>query len=219
MLDYFLKNKIIFFRNLGLEDWLTTVNKMNTFTQLRDINTFDEIWFVEHYPIFTQGQLNRKDKIKFIHNIPIVNSNRGCRITYHGPGQQILYFLINLKRRKINIRQLVDMMQEIVIEILNHFSLQAYVKKTSPGVYINKKKICSLGLRVKKGCTLHGLALNVNMNLTPFDYIHPCGDENMKMTQIKDFNLYVKLEDIRLIFIKKLSKFLDAYIINHEYNS
>lgn len=209
-----MKNKIIFFRYLGLENWLTTVKKMNDFTMLRDFYTFDEIWFVEHYPIFTQGQNKKKENIHFIHDIPILNTDRGGQITYHGPGQQILYFLIDLKRRKINIRQLIDIMQKIVIETLKHFSIQAYVKKKLPGVYVNEKKICSLGLRVKKGSTLHGLALNVNMDLTPFNYIYPCGDINIKMTQIKDFNSNVQLEDIRIMLIKELSKFLNIIMIN-----
>jgi len=212
-----LQKKIIFFRNLGIENWLKTVNNMNIFTNLRNFNTFDEIWFVEHYPIFTQGQLKIKENINFIGDIPIVKTNRGGQITYHGPGQQILYFLIDLKRRKISIRQLIDIMQKIVIETLNDFSLDAYSKKKSPGVYINEKKICSLGLRVKKGSTLHGLALNVDMNLKPFNYIHPCGDINIKMTQIKDFDLNIKLKDIRIILIKKLSKFLKVIMINNEY--
>ncbi|CAL4326329.1 lipoyl(octanoyl) transferase LipB [Buchnera aphidicola] len=212
-----MKNKIIFFRLLGLENWLTTFNKMNNFTILRNVDTFDEIWFVEHYPIFTQGQMKKKENINFIHNIPIVNSDRGGQITYHGPGQQILYFLINLKRRKINIRQLIDIMEKTVIETLKNFSIKGHVRKKLPGVYVNKKKICSLGLRIKKGSTLHGLALNVNMDLTPFNYINPCGDINIKMTQIKCFHPNIQLKDIRIVLIEKLSKILDVVMINGEY--
>ncbi|QCI20407.1 lipoyl(octanoyl) transferase LipB [Buchnera aphidicola (Brachycaudus cardui)] len=208
-----MKNKIIFFRDLGLEQWSKTVNKMNNFILSRSFYTFDEIWFVEHYAIFTQGQNHQKDNIDFIHNIPIVNADRGGQITYHGPGQQVVYFLIDLKYRKINIRQLIDIMQTIVIETLHHFSIRANIEKKKPGVYINKKKICSLGLRIKKGSSLHGLALNVNMDLTPFTYINPCGDINIKMTQIKDFNSKITLEDTRTILIKKLSKFLDVIMI------
>jgi len=218
LLDYPLQKNIIFFRDLGIEDWIITVEKMNNFTISRNFYTFDEIWFVEHYPIFTQGELNKKkDNIIFIDNIPLVDTDRGGQITYHGPGQQILYFLIDLKRRKISIRQLIDIMQKTVIETLNTFSIKSYTKKKSPGVYINKKKICSLGLRIKKGATLHGLALNVDMNLKPFDYIYPCGDVNIKMTQIKDFYLDVQLKDIKMILIEKLSMFLEVAIINHKY--
>lgn len=209
-----MQKKIILFRDLGIEHWLTTVDKMNNFTKSRTCYTFDEIWFVEHYPIFTQGQLKEKENIILPNSIPIVKTDRGGRITYHGPGQQILYFLINIKRRKISIRELIDIMQKTVIETLNNFSLKAYTKNKIPGVYINEKKICSLGLRIKKGCTLHGLALNVNMNLKPFQYIHPCGDATIQMTQIKDFNLNIQLKDIRVILIKKLSKFLEVNMIN-----
>ncbi len=209
-----MQNKIIFFRYLGLENWLTTFNKMQYFTISRHFYTFDEIWFVEHYPIFTQGQLAKKNHTILHNNIPIVYTNRGGQITYHGPGQQILYFLIDLKRRKMSIRQLIDTMQKIVIETLNDISITSYIRKKMPGVYIKKKKVCSLGLRIQKGCTLHGLALNVNMDLTPFNYIHPCGDANIKMTQIKNFNTLVQLQDIQIILIEKLSKFLEVMMIN-----
>lgn len=214
-----MQKKIIFFRNLGMQNYLDTVNKMNNFTILRDIYTFDEVWLVEHYPIFTQGILSNKDNILSFSKIPIVNSNRGGQITYHGPGQQILYFLIDLIRRKINIRQLIDIMQNIVIDTLNNFSILAHTNKKMPGVYVKKKKICSLGLRIKKGSSLHGLAINVNMNLKPFDYIHPCGDVNTSMTQIAEFNKEVKMIDIQNILIKQLSKHLQVYILDKKYDN
>jgi len=211
-----LQKQIIFFRNLGLENWLTTIKKMNNFTKLRNVYTFDEIWFVEHHPIFTQGQLQEKENIIFSSDIPIVKTDRGGQITYHGPGQQVLYFLIDLKRRKISVRQLIDIMQKIVIETLSNFSLEAYTKEKAPGVYINKKKICSLGLRIKKGSTLHGLALNIDMNLKPFNYIYPCGDMNIKMTQMKNFNAKIKLKDVQIILIEKISKFFKVIMINNQ---
>ncbi|QCI15945.1 lipoyl(octanoyl) transferase LipB [Buchnera aphidicola] len=209
-----MKNNIIIFRHLGLEHWRTTFNKMNAFTTSRNLYTFDEIWFVQHYPIFTKGQLNKDENIIHLNNIPLVCANRGGQITYHGPGQQILYFLINLKRRKISIRELIDIMHKIIIETLKNFSIESYIKKKSPGVYVYQKKICSLGLRVKKGSTLHGLALNVNMDLKPFKYIHPCGDAKINMTQIKDFNPNIQLKDIRTILIDNLSKLFNVIMIN-----
>ncbi|QFQ32444.1 lipoyl(octanoyl) transferase LipB [Buchnera aphidicola (Aphis fabae)] len=212
-----MKNKIIFFKNIGLIDWIKIVNEMNYFTEKRNSFTFDEIWFVEHYPIFTQGLLKQNysiiSKNNFINDIPIVTANRGGQITYHGPGQQILYFLIDLKRRKINIRQLIDIIHILIIDTLKYFSIKSNIKKNAPGVYVNNKKICSLGLRIKKGCTLHGLSLNVDMDLTPFDYIYPCGDIYMKMTQIKEFNFFLTLKDIRIILIKKLAQLLNVKII------
>lgn len=211
----------MFFENIGLVDWIIISDKMNDFTETRDSFTFDEIWFAEHYPIFTTGLLNKDYSIKFnnnfINNIPVVTSNRGGQITYHGPGQQILYFLIDLKRRKINIRQFIDMMHVLIIDTLNYFSINSIIKKKSPGVYVNDKKICSLGLRVKKGCTLHGLSLNVDMNLDPFNYIYPCGDRYIKMTQIKDFSSLLTLKDIRVVLIKKLSQLLNVKIVKKSY--
>jgi lipoyl(octanoyl) transferase len=192
-------------------------NKMHAFTEVRNINTYDEIWFLEHYPIFTQGLLQKINTITYnndiLHDIPIVSTDRGGQITYHGPGQQILYFLIDLKRRKITIRDLINIMQNLIIETLNYFSIKSHIKKNSPGVYVNNKKISSLGLRVKKGFTLHGLSLNVDMDLTPFNYIYPCGDINIKMTQVKEFNSFLTLNDIRVILIKKLSQLLNVSII------
>ncbi|AWH90518.1 octanoyltransferase [Buchnera aphidicola (Melanaphis sacchari)] len=214
-----MKKKFIFFKNLGLRDWFEVVNQMHIFTQSRNFNTFDEIWFVEHYPIFTQGLVKKSNSVvlerkKYLHNIPLVLTDRGGQITYHGPGQQIIYFLIDLKRRKINIRQFINIIQTLIIDTLNYFSIDSYPSLRIPGIYINKKKVCSIGLRISKGCTLHGLSLNINMNLTPFTYISPCGDINMRMTQIKNFNPYVTISEIRLILIKKLSKLLNVQIIN-----
>ncbi|QCI23808.1 lipoyl(octanoyl) transferase LipB [Buchnera aphidicola (Macrosiphoniella sanborni)] len=214
-----MQQKIIFFQNLGIQNYLDILKRMNNFTISRNLYTFDEIWFVEHYPIFTQGLSNKKDNILFFSKIPIVNSDRGGKITYHGPGQQILYVLIDLRRRKISVRELIDMLQKIVIETLNYFSISACTNKKMPGVYVNEKKICSLGLRIKKGSTLHGLALNVNMNLTPFNYINPCGEPEMKMTQVQEFNKEVKMIDIRNILIKKLTEYLQVVILKKKYET
>ncbi|WP_343154492.1 lipoyl(octanoyl) transferase LipB [Buchnera aphidicola (Aphis aurantii)] len=217
-----MKNKIIFFKNVGLIDWIKISNEMNDFTEKRNSFTFDEIWFGEHYPVFTQGLLtsnNLKISIQdnYINNIPIFTTNRGGQITYHGPGQQILYFLIDLKRRKINIRKLIDIMHTLILDTLNYFCINAYIRPKAPGIYINNKKICFFGLRIKKGCTLHGLSLNVDMDLAPFEYIHPCGDMHIKVTQIKEFNSSLTLKDIQVILVKKLSNLLNVKIIQKPY--
>jgi len=207
-----LKNNIIFFRHLGVEEWSTTFKKMNDFTKSRNCYTSDEIWFVEHYPIFTTGSLESQKNI-FSNNVPVIQTNRGGKITYHGPGQQILYFLIDLHRRKINIRELINILHVIVMKTLSNFSIVSYVKKKEPGVYAHDKKICSLGLRISKGCTLHGLALNVDMDLTPFNFINPCGNKNIKMTQIKDFYLNVKIIDVCIFLTQNISKYLKSHMI------
>ncbi|QIE01986.1 lipoyl(octanoyl) transferase LipB [Buchnera aphidicola] len=214
-----MQKKIIFFRNLGIQNYLEVVQKMNYFTVSRNIYTFDEIWLVEHYSIFTQGALTKKNHILKLSNIPIVNTDRGGKITYHGPGQQILYFLIDLIRRKMSIRQLINIMHNVIIATLNYFSIPAYTNKDMPGVYVHKKKICSLGLRIKKGSTLHGLALNINMNLKPFEYIHPCGDINIKMTQIQEFNKNITIKHVQDILITKLAKYLEVCMINYQYKN
>jgi len=194
---------------------------MHFFTKMRDSYTFDEIWFLEHYPIFTQGLLKKSNLItsnnNVLQNIPIITTDRGGQITYHGPGQQILYFLIDLKRRKITVRDFINIMHDLIIETLDVFFISSHIKKKYPGVYVGKKKICSVGLRIKQGFTLHGLSLNVDMDLTPFKYIHPCGNINMKMTQIKEFNSFITLKDVRFILIEKLSQLLNVSMIEKKY--
>ncbi|WP_422667194.1 lipoyl(octanoyl) transferase LipB [Buchnera aphidicola] len=209
-----MKKNIIILRDLGLQHWLYTFQKMHDFTNNRNINTLDEIWYVEHYPIFTEGCIHKKENIIFLNNIPIVKTDRGGQITYHGPGQQIIYFLINLQRRKIGIRQLINIMQNIIIDTLDSFLIHAYAKKEFPGVYVDQKKISSLGLRIKNGSTLHGIALNIDMDLTPFNYIHPCGDKNIIMTQMKDINKNIKIKEVKILLMQTLSYYFQVDIIN-----
>lgn len=209
-----MKNNVILLRDLGITHWLNTFHSMHSFTKNRDSNTLDEIWLVEHYPIFTHGQIQKKENVIFPHNIPIVQSDRGGQITYHGPGQQIIYFLINIKRRKIGIRNLINIMQNIVQDALKDLFIHSYTQKKLPGVYVADKKISSLGLRIKNGFTLHGLSLNINMDLTPFNYIHPCGDSSIKMTQIKDFHYHIKIESVKMLLIQKLSYHFKVKILH-----
>nr|WP_261978192.1 lipoyl(octanoyl) transferase LipB [Buchnera aphidicola] len=180
---------------------------MTYFTNFRNENTLDEIWFVEHYPIYTQGQFEYNSLKKNINNIPILYTNRGGKITYHGPGQQVVYLLLNLKRLKINIRQLLSIINNVVLNTLYYFSI---IGNTGiiPGIYVEKKKICSIGLRIKKYFTLHGFSLNIKMNLEPFKYIHPCGDSTIIMTHMYDINKHISLEIVRKILIKNFFIFL-----------
>ncbi|CAL4321535.1 lipoyl(octanoyl) transferase LipB [Buchnera aphidicola] len=209
-----MKNNIILLRDLGRKHWLDTFYRMHFFTKNRDFNTVDEIWFVEHYPIFTHGQIPKKENVIFSHNIPIVQSDRGGQITYHGPGQQVIYFLINIRRRKMGIRHLINIMQDVVKDTLNNFLIYAYTQKKLPGVYVKNKKISSIGLRITNGHTLHGLSLNIDMDLIPFNYIYPCGDRDVKMTQIKDLNCQITVEDVKILLIKQLSYHFQAEIVN-----
>jgi lipoyl(octanoyl) transferase len=159
---------------------------MRKFTDSRNADSCDEVWLVEHHPVFTQGQAGKPEHILNPGEIPVIQSDRGGQITYHGPGQLVVYFLIDLKRKKLGVRELVTRIENIVVRTLATYQIQAKAKADAPGVYVGDKKICSLGLRIRKGCSFHGLALNVDMDLSPFQRINPCGYQGMEMTQVSD---------------------------------
>lgn len=181
-----ITNNIII-RELHTQPYMQTYQAMHDFTLNRNEQTPDEIWLVEHYPVFTQGRVGKPEHLLHQTDIPIVATDRGGQITYHAPGQQIIYILFDLKRRKIGIRDIVSCLEKCVIQTLAHYDIMSYAKAEAPGVYIDHKKICSLGLHIKRGCTLHGLALNIDMDLAPFKNINPCGYAGLQMTQLKEF--------------------------------
>lgn len=185
---------------------------MRIFTNNRNISTLDEIWFVQHLSVFTQGKKSKKQNILIKNNIPIIQSDRGGQITYHGLGQQIMYLLIDLKRKKINIRQFITIIENTVINTLAYFYISSHTQLHAPGVYVGLKKICSLGLCIRNGRSFHGLALNVKMDLSPFKFINPCGYSNMKMTQISELIPKINIEEIKLILVKKFIHLLDYKI-------
>lgn len=170
---------------------------MHHYTDQRNAESRDEVWLVEHYPVFTQGQAGKAEHLLMPGNIPVVQSDRGGQVTYHGPGQQIMYVLIDVKRRKTGVRQLVTALEETVIAVLARFGVAARARPDAPGVYVGDEKICSLGLRIRKGCSFHGLALNVAMDLSPFLRINPCGYAGMNMTQLQHFRPEVTLADVQ----------------------
>lgn len=155
---------------------------MQQYTDTRTDTDADEMWLVEHQPVFTQGQAGKEEHLLMPGDIPVVQVDRGGQVTYHGPGQQMLYVLLNMKRRKVGVRQLVTALEQCVINLLADYDINAYAKPDAPGVYIDEKKICSVGLRIRRGCSFHGLALNVNMDLAPFQRINPCGYAGLEMT-------------------------------------
>lgn len=173
-------------RYLGFQDYLSCWQAMRDFTDQRQEQTPDEIWLLEHAAVFTQGQNGKPEHLLNPGNIPVVPIDRGGQITYHGPGQLVAYTLIDLKRKKLNIREFVTILEKSVIALLDEYHIPASTQCKAPGVYVNNNKICSIGLRVRRGCTYHGLALNVSMDLTPFSQINPCGFRELKMTQIAD---------------------------------
>lgn len=195
-------------RFLGLQPYQEVWQAMRTFTDSRDENTPDEIWFLQHHPVFTQGQNGKAEHILNPGDIPVIQVDRGGQITYHGPGQLVVYPLINLKRKKLNIRQIVTLLEQATINILAENNILAQAKKEAPGVYVNERKICSIGLRIRRGFSFHGLALNIKMDLEPFLRINPCGYSGLQMTQMADFLPGLSFEQIerQLLaqFIKKL---------------
>ncbi|MFT8229596.1 MAG: lipoyl(octanoyl) transferase LipB [Enterobacterales bacterium] len=196
-------NNSLIIKIYGLQEYKKILLKMQNFTNKRNKFSLDEIWFLQHYPVFTHGQnINIKDILKYS-NIPIINSDRGGQITFHGPGQQIIYFMINLRRKKFNIKKLIFNITKIIINSLLYFKINSEYNQIMPGIYVNSKKICSLGFRIKNGCSFHGLALNVSMNLYPFTYINPCGKLNLKMTQMHDLIPKINISKVLPILINE----------------
>lgn len=192
----------ILIRNLGLQPYAPVSQEMHDFTDRRDDDTPDEIWLVEHPPVFTQGQAGKAEHVLAAGDIPVIQSDRGGQVTYHGPGQQVMYVLINLKRRKIGVRELVTLLENTVINTLAQLDIVANARPDAPGVYVDGKKICSLGLRIRKGCSFHGLALNIDMDLAPFMRINPCGYAGMEMTQVSKIVENASMDKIRTILIQ-----------------
>lgn len=177
----------ILIRHLGLQPYEPVSLAMHEFTDTRDDATPDEIWLVEHHPVFTQGQAGKAEHVLMPGDIPVIQSDRGGQVTYHGPGQQVMYVLLNLKRRKLGVRELVTLLEQTVVNTLAESDIEAYPRADAPGVYVGGKKICSLGLRIRKGCSFHGLALNIAMDLAPFQRINPCGYAGMEMAQMSQW--------------------------------
>ena len=173
-------------RDLGLTDYVSVWEAMRDFTDSRQTSTLDEIWVTQHKRVFTQGQSGRPENIIEPRDIPVIQTDRGGQVTYHGPGQLVVYLLFDLRRMDLNVRRLVSGIEESIIDVLAGYSIGATRERDAPGVYVRGRKIGSLGLRVRRGCSLHGLSLNVAMDLEPFDRINPCGYAKLKMSQVKD---------------------------------
>ena len=193
-------------RQLGLTDFETTWHAMQKFTAERTETTPDELWLTEHPAVYTLG-LNRKNvRLPIRDDIPMVHTDRGGKITYHGPGQLIIYVLFDLNRNNLNIRRLVSLLENAVIELLDNSGKKAVAKSDAPGVYVEEAKIASLGLRIKNNCCYHGLSLNINMDLSPFEAIDPCGYAGLKVTQTKDLGINANFEVIRELLLNILMK-------------
>ena len=200
--------KTLIIRQLNQVDYVTVWQAMQQFTDNRTDETMDELWLVEHPSVFTQGQAGKDEHLLMPGDIPVVKVDRGGQVTYHGLGQQVIYVLINLRRRKMGVRDLVNVIENGIINALAEYGISAQAKPDAPGVYVQNKKIASLGLRVRKGCSFHGLALNVNMDLSPFQRINPCGYQGLEMTQTIDLNGPSTLNDASEVLVKHLSQLL-----------
>ncbi|QIB65199.1 lipoyl(octanoyl) transferase LipB [Kineobactrum salinum] len=171
-------------RRLGEVDYLPCLEAMKQFTDSRREQTPDELWLLQHPRVFTQGQAGRAEHVLAPGAIPVVQADRGGQVTYHGPGQWVLYLLVDLRRRQLGVRDLVTLIEESIVELLAGHGIAAAPRADAPGVYVGGAKIASLGLRVRRGCSYHGLALNVDMDLTPFAGINPCGQQGLQVTSM-----------------------------------
>ena len=196
-------------REKGLQDYVKTWEEMKSFTENRNSDTPDELWTLEHNSVFTQGLSGKPEHLLKATKIPIIQTDRGGQITYHGPGQLIIYCLIDIKRLGIGIKKMVTIIEQSLVELLSSYDITAHTLKGAPGVYVNDSKIAALGLKVKQGRTYHGLSLNITMDLSPYKSINPCGYSDLKVTKMRHLtNNTLRISDIQ----RELSEYLIHYI-------
>ena len=213
-----MQNKLIV-KKLGRQDYEPVWKAMHEFTDTRTDDDVDQIWLVEHNPVFTQGQAGKAEHVLNAGDIPVIQSDRGGQVTYHGPGQLVAYFLINIRRKKFGVRDLVTHIENLVINTLKAYNIESAARPDAPGVYVDGKKICSLGLRIRRGCSFHGLALNVDMDLSPFLRINPCGDQGMEMAQVSQLGGPSDLESVEQQLIQELVELLGYDQVDIQANS
>ncbi|CAH1904814.1 lipoyl(octanoyl) transferase [Candidatus Nitrotoga sp. HW29] len=185
-------------KHLGLVEYQQTWQAMKQFTAARNADTRDEIWLLQHLPVYTQGLAGKPEHLLHASNIPVVKIDRGGQITYHGPGQIVAYLMLDLRRWKLNVRGLVRLMEQAVIDLLAPFGVIAQGREEAPGVYVGNAKIAALGLKIRNGCCYHGLAFNVDMDLAPFANINPCGFAGLRVIQAKDLGIVVSQSELEL---------------------
>jgi len=170
--------------HLGLVDYASTLQAMQDFTDSRDADTPDQLWLLQHPRVFTQGMAGKAEHVLAPGDIPVIQVDRGGQVTYHGPGQWVLYLLVDLRRHQLGVRNLVDLIERSIVKLLAHYGIDGVPRPDAPGVYVDGSKIAALGLRVRRGCSYHGLSLNVDMDLEPFSRINPCGHQGMQVTSM-----------------------------------
>ena len=208
-------HKFIEVKNLGRTDYQQTWAAMKEFTARRDLKTADELWITEHAPVFTQGLNGRAEHVLDAGDIPVVQIDRGGQITYHGPGQLVLYCLLDITRLGLGVKGLVGKIEKSVTDLLQCYQIVAHTRSGAPGVYVDQAKIAALGLRIRKGCCYHGLSLNVDMNLEPFNRINPCGYQGLAVTQLREFDITDSVEQVGY----RLAEILTGNLIEKESGS
>ena len=197
-------------RELGLCEYETTMVWMQTFTNRREKNTQDEIWLLQHPPVFTRGVSCRQLPNRLLPStMKVVDSDRGGQITYHGPGQLVVYLLLDLRRRQLGVRSFVSLLETVIIDALGQHGLEAGRRPEAPGVYVGGAKIAALGLRVRSGCCYHGISLNIDLDLTPFSWIDPCGYAGLAVTSVVEQGVTTSIESIQLSVLRELQSGLD----------
>ena len=199
---------------LGVQDYVTVWQNMQQFTQARTPETLDEVWLVQHPPVFTLGRNGKAEHILQVTDIPIVNIDRGGQVTYHAPGQLVAYLLLDIRRKQVAVRDLVMRIEQSIIELLSHYAITAQGDREAPGVYVNGAKIAALGLRVTRGYTYHGLSLNVDMDLSPFQQINPCGYAGLQVTQCKDLGLEQMPFEIAGEWVQCFAQQMDYHLLD-----
>lgn len=201
----------IIVQRLGLAPYGPVWDAMRRFTEQRNGETADEIWLLQHPPVFTLGLTARREHLLNPGDIPVIATDRGGQVTYHGPGQLILYPLLDLRRRGLGIRRLVTLLEQSVIGLLTEFGIDAQARPEAPGVYVHNRKVASLGLRIRRGCSYHGLSLNLDMDLEPFQRINPCGYANLEVAQLRDFGIEDPMERVAQALLDQLVPRLKAH--------
>jgi lipoyl(octanoyl) transferase len=199
-------------KSLGLVEYQPTWDAMKAFTAARTRETPDEIWLLQHPPTYTQGQAGKPEHLLNARDIPVIKIDRGGQITYHGPGQIVVYLLLDLRRWKLNVRELVRLMEQSAINVLAEHNITARGREDAPGVYAGDAKIAALGLKIRNGCCYHGLSLNVDMDLTPFAGINPCGYQGLRVTQMKDLCASPDLSDIEQRLAQEMIVLLQKHL-------
>ena len=192
-------------RELGTRPYLDVWQDMKDLTDARSAETADELWFVEHPQVFTLGQAGKEIHILEDIGVPVVKTDRGGQVTYHGPGQLVGYTLFNLKRKKLGVRDLVTGIEQSIIDVLSKFNIESAAKRVAPGVYVNEQKIAALGLRVRRGCSYHGFSINVDMDLSPFAAINPCGYQGLEVTHLKQLGVNITPEKLALKVVDEIT--------------